>query len=154
MNMVQPLKDIQVLLVEDEPDMVVLLTYLLEDEGAAVTVTTTALEALQVLNEQCPQILVCNLRLPNFDGRQLIKQVRQAPATAMRQLPAIAITSYSREYGEAAALKAGFDYFLTKPIEPEPLVEAILQLLQRSKKTVGSACMAAVSKEYMTPWRR
>jgi CheY-like chemotaxis protein len=81
MTMVQPLKDIQVLLVEDEPDMVVLLTYLLEDKGAAVTVTTTALEALQVLNAQHPQILVCNLRLPDLDGRQLLKQVRQAPAT-------------------------------------------------------------------------
>ena len=101
--MVQPLKDIQVLLVEDEPDMVVLLTYLLEDKGAAVTVTTTALEALQVLNEQHPQILVCNLRLPDLDGRQLLKQVRQAPATDVRQLPAIAVTSYSREYTTAMA---------------------------------------------------
>ena len=135
MTMVQPLKDIQVLLVEDEPDMVVLLTYLLEDKGAAVTVTTTALEALQVLNEQHPQILVCNLRLPDLDGRQLLKQVRQAPATDVRQLPAIAVTSYSREYSEAAAYSAGFDYFLTKPIEPEPLVEAILQLLPSGLKS-------------------
>jgi CheY-like chemotaxis protein len=125
----QPLKDIQVLLVEDELDMVVLLTYLLETEGAAVTVTTTALEALRVLHKQCPQILLCDLRLPDLDGRQLLEQVRQAPATASRQLPAIAVTSYSREYGEAAALKAGFDYFLAKPIEPEPLVEAILKLV-------------------------
>ena len=109
--------------------MVVLLTYLLEDKGAVVTVTTTALEALQVLNEQPPQILVCNLRLPDLDGRQLIKQVRQAPATDVRQLPAIAITSYSREYSAAAALKAGFDYWLAKPIEPEPLVEAVLGLI-------------------------
>nr|WP_242033702.1 response regulator [Phormidium sp. FACHB-592] len=125
----QPLKDIQVLLVEDELDMAVLLTYLLENEGAAVTVTTTALEALQVLNKQRPQILLCNLRLPDLDGKALLEQVRQAPATASRQIPAIAVTSYSREYGEAAALKASFDYWLTKPIDPEPLVEAILQLV-------------------------
>jgi CheY-like chemotaxis protein len=128
-NMVQPLKDIQVLLVEDEPDIAVLLTYLLENEGAAVTVTTTALEASQVLNAQCPQILVCNLRLPDLDGKELLKQVRQAPTTASRQLPAIAVTSYSREYSKAAAFKAGFDYFLAKPIEPEPLVAAVLRLI-------------------------
>ncbi|MBD2072422.1 response regulator [Phormidium sp. FACHB-592] len=125
----QPLKDIQVLLVEDELDIAVLLTYLLEDNGAAVTVTTTALEALQVLNAQCPQILVCNLRLPDLDGKELIEQVRQAPATAVRQLPAIAVTSYNREYSETTAFNAGFDYFLAKPIEPKPLIEAILQLL-------------------------
>ena len=125
----QPLKDIQVLLVEDEPDIAVLLTYLLEDKGAVVTVTTTALEALQVLNRQCPQILVCNLRLPDLDGRQLLKQVRQAPSTIIRQLPAIAVTSYSREYSADAASNAGFDYFLAKPIEPALLVEAILQLI-------------------------
>lgn len=129
MTIVQPLKDIQVLLVEDELDIAVLLTYLLEDKGAAVTLTTTALEALQVLNGQRPQILVCNLRLPDFDGTELLEQVRQAPDTALRQLPAIAVTSYNREYNEAAAFKAGFDYFLAKPIEPEPLVEAILQLI-------------------------
>ncbi|WP_277881268.1 MULTISPECIES: response regulator [Cyanophyceae] len=80
-------------MVEDEPAIAVLLTDLLEAKGAVVTVTTTALEALQVLNKQCPQILVCNLRLPDLDGRQWLEQVRQAPNTGIRQLPAIAVTS-------------------------------------------------------------
>ena len=65
----------------------------LEDNGAVVTVTTTALAALPVLNERCPQVLVCARRLPDLDGKELLKQVRQAPATASRQLPAIAVTS-------------------------------------------------------------
>jgi CheY-like chemotaxis protein len=124
----QPLKGMQVLLVEDEPNMAVSLTDVLEHSGAAVIAATTALEALQVLAVQRPQILVCNLRLPDLEGTHLLEQVRQAPDTALRQLPALAVTSSSREYS-AAALKAGFDYFLAKPIEPAPLIEAILQLI-------------------------
>ncbi len=75
------------------------------------------------------QILVCHRRLPDLDGKELLKQVRQAPANAMRQLPAIAVTSYSREYSEAAACSAVSGYWLAKPIEPEPLVAAVLGLI-------------------------
>ena len=95
--MVQPLKDIQVLLVEDELDISVLLT--------------DWLEALQVLNAQCPQLLVCDLRLPDLED-----------------VTAVAVTSSSRE-NSAAAFSAGFDYWLAQPIEPEPLVEAVLGLI-------------------------
>jgi DNA-binding response OmpR family regulator len=67
----QPLKGMQVLLVEDEPNMAVSLTDVLEHSGAAVIAATTALEALQVLAVQRPQILVCNLRLPALEGTRL-----------------------------------------------------------------------------------
>jgi two-component system KDP operon response regulator KdpE len=68
----------QVLFVEDEPDIAVLLTYVLEHSGATVIVATTALEALQVLTVQRPQLLVYNLRLPDLTGTQLLEHVRQA----------------------------------------------------------------------------
>jgi CheY-like chemotaxis protein len=60
----------------------------------------------------------------------LLGQIRLKLDPAVSYLPAIAITSYSREYGADAALSAGFDRFLTKPINAEPLVEAILQLVE------------------------
>ena len=125
----QPLKGLQVLLVEDEPDIAVLLTYVLEHSGAAVLAATTALEALEVLDVQRPQLLVCNLRLPDLEGTQLLEQVRQAEDAAIHQLPAIAVTSYDREYSAVDAFSTGFDYFLAKPIEPDSLVEVILQLI-------------------------
>ena len=59
--MSESLKGLQVLLIEDEPDIAELLHFILFQNGAAVTVATTALEGLLVLNEQQPQVLVCNL---------------------------------------------------------------------------------------------
>lgn len=100
----------------------------MEDNGAAVIVTVTALEAFLALHHQQPQILVCNLRLPDLDGRQLLQQVRSSSDATVNDLPAIAVTAYDRECNAETALSAGFNYFLSKPIEPQSLVAAILKL--------------------------
>lgn len=124
-----PLAHLQVLLVEDEPDIAALLLYVLEAHGASVLLVTTALEALQLLETQRPHVLVCNLRLPDLDGRELLQTIRTLPDPTVSQLPAIAVTSYDRDYSVSAALGAGFDHFLWKPFEPESLVTAILALV-------------------------
>ena len=133
--MSESLKGLQVLLIEDEPDIAELLHFILFQNGAAVTVATTALEGLLVLNEQQPQVLVCNLRLPDMDGRQLIQRVRSLPDATVSQVPAIAVTSYDRECHAESALLAGFNDFLAKPLEPASLVAAILALTVRKRTT-------------------
>jgi CheY-like chemotaxis protein len=128
------LKNIQVLLVEDEPDIAVLLIYILESSGAKVIAATTALEALQVLDTQHPHILVCNLRLPDLDGIELLQKIRLRHNATVRRMPAIAVTSYNRDFCAAAALRAGFDEFLSKPIEADALITSILQLVAQADK--------------------
>lgn len=123
------LNNIQVLLVEDEPDIAVLLIYILEGSGAKVVATTTALEALQALDNHSPHILVCNLRLPDLDGIQLLQQIRLQQDATASYFPAIAVTSYNRIFCAEAALRSGFDRFIAKPIEPDFLVASILQLV-------------------------
>ncbi|MEH2141048.1 response regulator, partial [Nostoc sp.] len=70
-----------------------------------------------------------NVKLPYNDGNWLIKQIRGHSSSLIRQLPAIAITSYTREVSSHKALNAGFDRFLTKLESPEEIVSEIVNLL-------------------------
>jgi CheY-like chemotaxis protein len=122
------LEGIQALLVEDEADMADLLTFMLEEYGAAVIHVDSATAALSVLEQQEPNILICNIKLPDQDGTWLIQHIREE-RQLNRTIPAIAVTSYTREFSIQRAFEAGFQQFLTKPIDPYDLVAAILHLL-------------------------
>lgn len=124
------LAGLRILLVEDEVDIAHLFTFVLEEREAEVMQATSAAEALLVLDQQQPDLMVCNVRLPDHDGTWLIQQVR-AHATA-QQLPAIAVTSFQREVDPKRMLEAGFQAFLPKPIDPDELVIAVLHLAGRA----------------------
>ncbi|MBV8884814.1 MAG: response regulator [Chroococcidiopsidaceae cyanobacterium CP_BM_RX_35] len=126
------LNHLQVLVVEDEPDIATLLTFVLEAAGAEVIEASLASEALAILARQQPDILLCNLRLPDADGCLLLKKVRRRAALQGREIPAIAITSYTREVNSTLMRQAGFQHYLPKPLDPEELVAAIVSLTGRS----------------------
>jgi CheY-like chemotaxis protein len=111
-----PLHGIQVLLVEDEPDIAELLTFVLTDAGADVIQGSSAFEALQKLDQGLPDVLVCSLRLPDMDAGQLLRCIRDYKTESGRPLPAIAMTSYTREFTFTEITEAGFDRFLPKPL--------------------------------------
>lgn len=122
------LAGLTVLLVEDEPDIAELFTFILEEYGAEVVLVNSALEALGELGQRLPDILVSNVRLPEEDGRWLIEQVRDLEG-AWNELPAIAVTSYTREVDAEGALQSGFQHFMSKPLDPDELVQEILKLV-------------------------
>jgi CheY-like chemotaxis protein len=121
------LKHLQVLLVEDEPDIADLFTFILEAGGAKVVLAVSAQEGLDQLLRFQPDILICNLRLPDHDGVWLLHQLR-SQGLSQQRLPAIAVTSFTREVLSQDALAAGFQSFLAKPLDPDDLVEAVLQV--------------------------
>jgi CheY-like chemotaxis protein len=124
------LAGLTVLLVEDEPDMAELLTFILEKYGAEVILANSAVRALSELEKRQPDILVSNIRLPKKDGRWLIEQIRQLEGV-WSELPAIAVTSYTREFDAEGALQSGFQHFMPKPLDPDELVQEILRLLDQ-----------------------
>lgn len=121
------------LLVEDEPDIAELFTFILKEYGAEVILANSALEALARLGQRRPDVLVSNVRLPEEDGRWLIEQIRQLEGM-WSELPAIAITSYTREVDSQGALKSGFQHFMAKPLDPDELVQEILKLVGREQE--------------------
>jgi CheY-like chemotaxis protein len=121
----KPLANRRILLVEDELDIAELLTFILRGAGAEVRVTTYADEALKALEQFQPDLLICNIRLPDHDGEWVIRHIR---ANESKQLPAIAVTSYSRDISDSRMLEAGFQTFLHKPLDPDELVAEALHL--------------------------
>ncbi|MCC5658841.1 response regulator [Nostoc sp. XA010] len=128
-NSLQHLIGTLILLVEDEPDIADLLTFVLEADGAEVIALGDAEAALALIESLHPDILLCNVKLPDHDGNWLIKQIRVHSCLSLRQLPAIAITSYTREVSSHKALNAGFNRFLVKLESPDEIVGEIVHLL-------------------------
>ncbi|MEH2272049.1 MAG: response regulator [Nostoc sp.] len=129
LNSLQHLIGTTILLVEDEPDIADLLIFILEAAGAEVMALSDAEEALILVESLHPDILLCNMKLPDHDGNWLIEQIRVHSCPSLRQLPAIAITSYTREVSSHKALNAGFNRFLVKLESPEEIVDEIVHLL-------------------------
>ncbi|MEQ8542097.1 MAG: response regulator [Coleofasciculus sp. D1-CHI-01] len=124
------LTDVTVLLVEDEVDTLDLLTIILESYSARVKGVTSANEALFVFSQGQPDVLISDIGMPGMDGYELIRQVRELPPDRGGLVPAIALTAYAGETDYERALSAGFNRHLSKPIEPDQIVDAIANLIQ------------------------
>ncbi|MDZ8238268.1 MAG: response regulator [Nostoc sp. ChiQUE01a] len=129
LNSLQKLLRIRILLVEDEPEIADLLTFILEAAGAEVIALADAETALALVETVDPDLLLCNVKLPNHDGNWLIEQIRVHSCPSIRHLPAIAVTSYTREVSRHKALNAGFDRFMVKLESPDEIVHQIVHLL-------------------------
>lgn len=132
-NNALPLANLKILLVDDEPDVRQLISFILEEYGATITVVASANEALTALNESLPNILVSDIGMPGMDGYMLIQQLRSLPVEKGGEIPAIALTAYAGEYNGQKALSSGFQKHITKPVEPETLMQAIISLVQPTK---------------------
>ena len=122
------LHGLKIVVVDDEPDARELLCSLLTVYGAEVTQCGSALEALEVIPAVGPQILVSDIGMPQMDGYALIKKLREFDADEGGQVPAIALTAYTRVEDRIRALSQGFQMFVPKPVEPSELVAAIKSL--------------------------
>ncbi|MEH2379329.1 MAG: ATP-binding protein [Nostoc sp.] len=124
------LADVRVLVVEDDDDSRDFITFVLEQDGAFVIAVSSAFEALQTLAEVKLDVLVSDIGMPDMDGYMLIHQVRTWTAEQGGEIPAIALTAFARNDDQQEALKAGFQLHLSKPLNPEELITAIVQLLE------------------------
>jgi len=127
------LANIKVLLIEDDNDSREVLTFIIEQFGAQVAKAASVKEALNVLKEFKPDVLISDISMPGTDGYTLIKQVRALTIEQGRQIPAIALTAYTRQTDREYALSVGFQIHLSKPVNEENLVTAIAELVELAK---------------------
>jgi PAS domain S-box-containing protein len=128
-----PLHNVQVLIVDDETDTREVLRAVLERCGSKVVTAASAAEALKLLEEWKPDVLVSDIGMPGADGYELMSQIR-ALNTDNATLPALALTAYVREEDRSQAFQAGFQNHLSKPVEPVELVKAVAQLAQQKSE--------------------
>ncbi|MDZ8104934.1 MAG: PAS domain-containing protein [Nostoc sp. DedQUE12a] len=124
------LADMQILMVDDDADTRDYISFLLNQAGAKVTVAASASEALQLLVKSIPDILVSDVGMPDMDGYMLMRQVRNLPPEKGGNLKAIALTAYAGEINQKLAIAAGFSKHIAKPVEPEKLIAAIVELVK------------------------
>jgi len=138
------LEGVQLVLVDDDPDASAMLRIILSDCGATVHSARDVEGALALLESAPADALVSDIGMPGRDGYDLIREVRRreaaqaqapdlpgAPATQVPRIPAIALTSFSRDQDREQALSAGYDAHCAKPLRPLNLVQQIRHLLDR-----------------------
>ncbi|WP_193199482.1 response regulator [Nostoc sp. MG11] len=125
---------LQILAVDDDPDSLELVTFILEECGATVRAVSSAAEVLAALAQSKSDLLVSDIGMPEMDGYMLLRQVRSLPPEQGGQIPAIALTAYAGEGNEQQAISAGFQAHISKPIDPALLIATIANLVQEAKE--------------------
>ncbi|HEY9798096.1 MAG TPA: PAS domain S-box protein [Leptolyngbyaceae cyanobacterium] len=123
------LDGLRILVVDDEADMRELVATIVEQYTRQVKVTASAAEALTVLEQFKPDVLISDIGMPDMDGYMLMQQVRRLPPEQRGLIRAIALTAYAGEINQQQALAAGFQMHLSKPVEPAELLKAIVNLV-------------------------
>ncbi len=124
-----PLAEVRVLLVDDEEDARDVVAFILQEAGAIVITAKSALEALKAFSPSTVNVVVSDIGMPKMDGYMLIRQIRTMPPEQGGQVPAIALTAYAAEIDQQQAIAAGFQRHISKPVDPEELVKAIVNLI-------------------------
>ena len=122
------LTGLKVLVVDDEADARALLKRLLEDRGANVATAGSVEEAVRLFEGQKPDVLVSDIGMPGEDGYALIRRVRALGAEKGGNVPAVALTAYTRAEDRVKAVRAGFQMHVAKPVEPAELLTMVASL--------------------------
>jgi two-component system, cell cycle response regulator len=113
----------RILIVEDTPHNLQLMTYLLETHGHTVVAAVTGEQGIELALAAPPDLVVMDLQLPGLDGYAALTALRSAPDLAA--VPVVAVTSFAMVGDRDRALNAGFDHYMAKPIDPETFTEEI-----------------------------
>jgi phosphate regulon transcriptional regulator PhoB len=127
----------RVLIVEDEPDIRELLAFHLERDGFHVTKARSGGDALRHIKGGVPDLVLLDLMLPEVDGLEVCRRIRQDPRTA--SLPIVMLTAKGEEVDRILGLELGADDYIVKPFSPKEVVARVRAVLRRSRAPGGTA---------------
>jgi len=122
------LRDLRILVVDDEPDARDLIEMALSQYGAIVTTVDSAAAALSEIDRRLPDVLLSDVGMPRQDGFELIRRVRSRPLERGGGIPAIAVTAYASARDRESVLTSGYEAHVAKPFEPEALAQTVAAL--------------------------
>ena len=134
----EDLRGLRLLLVEDDSDAREMVSEILEDAGGVVKTAASAAEAFDAFPGFRPQILISDIAMPGEDGYSLIRRVRALEPALGGDIPAIALTAYTRAEDRTKALAAGFTTHVGKPVNPLDLVAAVGNLAVFARQPRGA----------------
>jgi CheY-like chemotaxis protein len=123
-----PVSDWQVMVIEDEMDSMELVQGVLEHHGIRSVGAATGEEALALLQELIPTLIIVDLALPGKDGWTILKNLRQTPA--LSKVPCVAITAYHTPEVANKAIEEGFDAYFAKPLDTMSFVRELEEIVE------------------------
>jgi len=125
-------KDIKILLVDDEPDILEIVGYNLSNEGYQIFTGENGLQAVKLAKKHKPHLVILDVMMPEMDGIEACEIIRQNPDLSETLITFL--TARGEDYSQVAGFEAGADDYITKPIKPKVLVSKVKALLRRFKE--------------------
>ena len=124
-------KDIRILLVDDEPDILEIISYNLSSEGYDVITAKNGIEGVAKAKKKLPHLIILDVMMPEMDGIEACEIMRSTPG--LENTIITFLTARGEDYSQVAGFDAGADDYITKPIKPKVLVSKVKALLRRMK---------------------
>ena len=134
--------DVKILLVDDEPDILEIVSYNLKTEGYQIYTASNGLEGVNTAKKINPHLILLDIMMPEMDGIEACEKIR-----AIKSLEHVIIaflTARSEDYSQVAGFDAGADDYITKPIKPKLLVSKVKSLLRRLKKDESQEAITTI----------
>ena len=125
-------KDIKILLVDDEPDILEIVSYNLSSEGYQVFTAKNGVEAVSTAKKKTPHLIILDVMMPEMDGIEACEIIRNT--SGLENTIITFLTARGEDYSQVAGFDAGADDYITKPIKPKVLVSKVKALLRRLKE--------------------
>lgn len=137
-------KDIKILLVDDEPDILEIVGYNLSNEGYQVFTAENGIKAIKKAKKEKPQLIILDLMMPDMDGIETCENIRNIPE--LNNTVITFLTARGEDYSQVAGFDAGADDYITKPIKPKLLVSKVKALLRRFKDDEGEEAVVKIGQ--------
>jgi DNA-binding NarL/FixJ family response regulator len=122
----------RLLLIDDDPNLILLVKDYLEFRGYEVVTAENGREALEVLEQEIPDMIICDVMMPEMDGYALVKHVRENPLTSW--VPVLFLSAKGQSQDRVKGLNTGADVYMVKPFEPEELVAQVESSLKQAAR--------------------
>lgn len=119
----------KILVIEDNPENMQLITYLLRTFGHIAIEATDGQTGLNIIIDQAPDLILCDLQMPGLDGYEVIRRIKQNPKLV--NISIVAVTAYAMVGDQEKILATGFNGYISKPINPETFVKEIEKFLPK-----------------------
>ncbi|MFM6188820.1 MAG: response regulator transcription factor [Planktothrix sp.] len=122
----------RLMLVDDDPNLVLLVRDYLEFRGYDVITAENGRVALEILEQELPDLMICDIMMPEMDGYTLVKQIREDPRTG--SIPVLFLSAKGQSQDKVKGLNTGADVYIVKPFEPEELVAQVESSLRQASR--------------------
>jgi DNA-binding NarL/FixJ family response regulator len=124
----------RLLLIDDDPNLILLVKDYLEFRGYEVITAENGQEALEVLQKETPDMIICDVMMPHMDGYSLVEHVRKDPRTSW--IPVLFLSAKGQSQDRVKGLNTGADVYMVKPFEPEELVAQVESSLKQASRLI------------------